>query len=310
MGAYIIRRLLWIAVTMVGVSLLTFVLIFASGDPAEMLAPQRAGQEPDPAAVAAVRQAYGLDQPLPVQYGRYMGKLLTGDMGYSYYFRRPVRELLLQKFGATALLAGVIMVVAVLVGIPTGMLAALRRNSLLDRAITVYAALVLAVPSFLLALVLIYFLAFQLRWFPIGGYGSWRHMVLPVLSVALPTSMAYAIFLRTNMLSTVTADYVRTAQAKGLVDRVVALRHILPNALLPVVTLASIDLAYLLTGIVLVETVFQYPGIGLQVWQATQQKDIPVIMGSVFFGALLIGLGNLLADLLAARLDPRIRLGR
>ena len=188
-------------------------------------------------------------------------------------------------------------------------LAALQRDSVLDHGILIGSSLLLGVPTFLLALLLIYFFAFQLKWFPLGGYGTWQHLVLPTLSVALPTGMGYAIFLRTNMLSILTADYIRTARSKGLSEQMVAMRHALPNALLPVVTLASIDLAYLLTGIVLIETVFQYPGIGLQVWQATQQKDIPVIMGSVFFGALLIGFGNLLADLLAAWLDPRIRLG-
>jgi peptide/nickel transport system permease protein len=166
----------------------------------------------------------------------------------------------------------------------------------------------ISLPTFLLGLLLIYVFAFKLRWFPIGGYGTLRHLVLPTLSVALPWSAWYAIILRSNMLDAKGSDYVRTGYAKGLSQQVVTLRHILPNAVLPVVTMASMDLAGLLTGIALVEYIFSWPGIGWQALQAARTKDIPVIMGSVFFGALMIGLGNLLADVINAWLDPRVRL--
>lgn len=216
--------------------------------------------------------------------------------------------MLLDKFPNTAMLAALIVVTSLALGLPLGLLSAVRRNSALDRGIMVFNTVSIAVPAFLLALVLVYFVAFRWKLLPFGGSGTPQHLILPTLSVAIPSAAGYAIFLRTTLINQVTADYVRTANAKGLRPRTVAMRHMLRNALIPVTTLVSLDFAYLLTGIVLVEWVFSYPGIGQQVLVAVQNKDIPVVMGSVFFGALLIGLGNLAADLLAARLDPRIRL--
>lgn len=310
MITYIAQRLLWIGFTLICVSLLTFLLIFASpGDPAALLVPHRPGEfADDPALIAQTRAKYGLDQPIYVQYARYMGNLLQGDFGYSYHFQRPVLQVLLDRFPSTALLAGTITLVSVLIGIPMGILMALRNKSLLDRGFAVMGMVIISLPSFLLALLLIYLFAFTLKIFPSGGSGSLAHLVLPTLSVALPTGIFYAIVLRSSMLDALGTDYVRTAASKGLEQRTIALRHMLPNAVLPVVTMASLNLAGLLTGIVLVEQVFNWPGIGLQALKATQLKDVPVVMGSVFFGALLIGLGNLLADLLAAWLDPRVRL--
>ena len=307
---YVVRRLLWILLTMVCVSMLTFGLIFFTGDPAVMLTPTRKGQAPAPEMVERVRREHGLDKPLVIQYGQYLWRLAQGDMGYSYYLRRPITEVMFEKFPNTALLAGLILLVAISVGIPLGIVAALRRNTIVDQVILVFSTIAIAVPSFILALVLIYFVSFRLKLLPFSGHGTVRHLILPVISVAAPSSAGYAIFLRTNLLNQLGADYVRTAYSKGLATRVVAYRHMLPNALIPVVTLGSIDLAYLLTGVVLVETVFGYPGIGAQVLAAVTRKDIPVVMASVFDGALLIGFGNLIADLLTAWLDPRIKLHR
>jgi peptide/nickel transport system permease protein len=309
MIAYLLRRLLWIALTTLCVSMLTFGLIFATGDPAVMLVPTRNNEPPDPALVEQVRRERGFDKPIPVQYANYLLRLVQGDLGYSFQMRRPANEVLFEKLPNTALLAASILLAAIVLGIPLGLIAALHHNRLLDRAILLWNTVAIAVPPFLLGLVLIYLLAFQFKLLPFNGAGSLRHLVMPVLSVALPTAASYAIFLRTNLLNQVTADYVRTAHAKGVRGQIVALRHMLPNALVPVVTLASLDLAFLLTGIVIVEQVFGYPGMGAQVLQAVKNKDIPVVMGAVLYGTVLIGFGNLLADLLAARLDPRIRLG-
>jgi peptide/nickel transport system permease protein len=181
-------------------------------------------------------------------------------------------------------------------------------RGLLDRVTMVLGLVAISLPTFFMGLLLIYLFAFQLRWFPIGGYGTLRHLVLPTLAVAIPWGAWYAIFLRSNMLESISADYVRTAYAKGLNGRTVALRHMLRNALLPVVTIMGIDMASLLTGIVLVESVFNWPGIGMQTLQAAQHLDVPLIMGSVLFGAVLIGLANLLVDLVYTWLDPRIQL--
>jgi peptide/nickel transport system permease protein len=302
---YVIRRLLWLVITLVGVSILTFLLIFAGPvDPAVALV----GPKADRAAIAQVRIQYGLDQPLHQQYVRYVSHLLRGDLGRSFYFRQPVTEALFGKLPATALLALSVMVVASLLGVSMGLLAALKNGSPLDRGLLLLQTLSVSLPTFFLGLLLTYFLAFRLKWFPIGGYGELRHLILPTLAVAIPWSAWYGIVLRSTMLETIAADYVRTAYAKGLQGRVVVLRHILRNALLPVVTMIGADLATLLTGIALVERVFNWPGIGWQALEAALRLDIPMIMGSVLFGALLIGLANLLVDLLYTWLDPRIQL--
>jgi len=306
---YLLRRLLFVLVTMLAVSALAYGLIFASGDPALMLAPRRPGAEPEPRMVEAVRKRYNLDKPLPIQYLTYLSHVLRGDLGNSYYYHRPVSELLFEKFPNTLLLAVLIMITALVIGLPLGMLAAIQRNTILDRFIIAACTLMIAVPAFFLALMLVYLIGFRMRLLPLSGHGTLQHLILPVLSVALPTAAGYVIFLRTNVLNQVSAEYARTARAKGLTAMRTAIKHVLPNALIPVVTLASLDFAYLLTGIVLVESVFNYPGIGLQVLQAVNNRDVPVVMGSVFMAAILIGVGNLIADLVVARLDPRIRLG-
>ena len=305
MGPYIIRRLMWLALILFWVSVLTFVLVLAApGDPAQALAGNRAMG----ASIELLRQQYGLDQPIHVQYLKYMRNVAQGDFGYSFYFKRPVRDAIFEKLPATATLAAAIILTSIALGIPMGIVGAMRSNSLVDRALMLFGLLSISLPTFFLGLLLIYVFAFRLGLFPIGGYGTLRHLILPTLSVALPWSAWYATILRSNMLDAKTTDYVRTGYAKGLGDRQVTLRHMLPNAILPVVTMASMDLAGLLTGIALVEIVFSWPGLGWQALQAAQRKDLPLIMGSVFFGAAMIGLGNLLADLVNARLDPRVSL--
>lgn len=310
MMRYLLRRLLWVAITLAVVSLLTFVLIFATGDPALMLTPTRPGQLPNPKLVALIRQQYGLDQPIYRQYLAYMGNLLRGNLGDSYYFHRPVTALMAEKLPITALMAGLIMATALAIGIPLGIVAAVRRNTFIDRSILIVATVLISAPTIFLAILLIYFFAYRFPVFPLSGTGSPGHWVLPTLSVALPIGLGYALFLRTSILSVLSADYVRTAQSKGVAVGWIHFRHVLPNALIPVVTLASLDMAGLLTGVVLVEQIFSIPGLGQTVFKAVQNRDVPVVMGAVFFGAILIGVGNLIADLAAARLDPRIRLGQ
>jgi peptide/nickel transport system permease protein len=310
MLTYTARRLFWVVMVLVFSSLVTFLLIFASpGDPAMMLAPIRPGQENQfPELIAAIKEKYGLDQPIHVQYVRYMSNIVKGDLGDSFYYKRPVNQVLFSKLPATALLAASIMLVAILIGIPMGIIMAARNRSAVDRGLLTLGAVLISLPGFLLALILVYFVAFQWRLLPSSGAGSIRHLILPALAGGLPTAVGYAIVLRTNMLTMFSEDYVRTAKAKGLRSRRVILHHLLPNAILPVVTLASIDMATLLTGVVLLEQVFSWPGLGFVTLKAVQAKDIPVVMGSVLIAALLIGLGNLIADLIAARLDPRVRL--
>ena len=305
LGQYLLRRLLWTLITILGVTVLTFLLVFAGPtDPARALV----GEKATGVSIEHLRQQYGLDQPLYVQFLTYLSRLVRGDLGDSYYFRKPVVEALLGRLPATALLAFSIILVGCLIGIPLGVITALRQGSLLDRATMVVGLIAISLPTFFVGLLLLYFFAFQLKWFPVGGYGTLRHLVLPTLAVAIPWGAWYAILLRSNMVETIAADYVRTAYAKGLNPRVVAVRHMLRNALLPVVTIMGIDMASLLTGIVLVESVFSWPGIGMQTLQAAQHLDVPLIMGSVLFGAVLIGLANLLVDIIYTWLDPRIQL--
>jgi peptide/nickel transport system permease protein len=305
---FILRRLFWIAVTLLVVSVLTFGLVFLTGDPAVALTPVKPGAVPTQAQIEQTRKAYGLDRPVPEQYLIYMGKVVRGDLGESYYFRKPVLTLMLEKLPTTIVLAVTIIVVALAIGIPLGVLAAFRRNTAVDRAFIVVSTVLIAAPPFFLALMMLFFFGFVLKWFPLGGVGTPAHFVLPVLSIALPASVAYALLLRTTILNMLGAEYARVARAKGLGMARTMFKHVLPNALIPVVTVASLDLAILLTGIVLIEQIFGIPGIGAQTYQAVTNRDIPVVMGSVFFGALLIGMGGLIADLLIARLDPRIRL--
>src|SRR5688572_1494224 len=306
MLGYILRRLLWIVITLWAVSLFTFGLLFAGPrDAAQALSSGRA----EAASVEMLRQQLGLDRPVHEQYLTYLGNLLRGDLGDSFYFGSSVADALREGFPATLQLALTIFVLAVALGLPLGVVSAMRRGGVLDRTLMVTGLVAISIPSFLFGILLLYFFAFKLRLFPVGGYGTPAHLVLPALTVALPWAAWYGIVLRSNMLDAVTLDFARTAAAKGLNPWVIAFRHLLPNALLSVITMLGMDLAGLLTGLALVEYIFGWPGIGWQALQAAQRFDIPMIMGSVLFGALLIGTANLLVDLVYTWLDPRVRLG-
>lgn len=304
MLGYVLRRLLWIAITLWGVSILTFTLLFAGPtDAAQALSGSRA----QAASVEMLRQRLGLDRPIHEQYLSYLGGLVRGDLGESYYFRSPVADALIERFPATAQLALAIFVLAVALGVPLGVVSSMRRGGLLDRTLMVTGLVAISIPSFFFGLLLLYFFAFRLKLFPVGGYGSLSHLILPALTVALPWAAWYGIVLRSNMLDTIALDFARTAKAKGLGPWTIAWRHLLPNALLSVVTMLGMDLAGLLTGLALVEYIFSWPGIGWQALQAAQRFDVPMIMGSVLFGSLLIGLANLVVDLVYGWLDPRVR---
>jgi peptide/nickel transport system permease protein len=306
MLGYILRRLLWIVITLWAVSLFTFGLLFAGPrDAAQALSSGRA----EAATVEMLRQQLGLDRPVHEQYLTYLGNLLRGDLGDSFYFRSPVADALREGFPATLQLALTIFILAVALGLPLGVVSAMRRGGVLDRTLMVTGLVAISIQSFLFGILLLYFFAFKLQLFPVGGYGTPAHLVLPALTVALPWAAWYGIVLRSNMLDAVTLDFARTAAAKGLNPWVIAFRHLLPNALLSVITMLGMDLAGLLTGLALVEYIFGWPGIGWQALQAAQRFDIPMVMGCVLLGALLIGVANLIVDLVYGWLDPRVRLG-
>jgi peptide/nickel transport system permease protein len=305
MSAYIIRRLFWLVITLLAVSVFTFTIIFAGPvDPVKALVGPKAQGE----SLQALRHQLGLDRPLPAQYADYMRRLVRGDLGTSFYFKRPVSEALFSRFPATAQLAACIMALSLVFGLPLGIVAALRRGSVLDHTMQVSGLVLISMPTFFFGLLLIYFVAFRLRALPVGGYGSLKHLVLPGVTVALPWAVWYGVILRTNMLDVISTDYVRTARAKGLTPGQVVTRHMLKNALLPLVTMLGMDFAGLLTGLAFVEYVFNWPGIGWQALTAAQHFDVPMIMGSVLFGATLIGLANLVVDVVYTFLDPRVRL--
>jgi len=306
MTTYIIRRLLFALVTLFFVSIITFALVyFGPVDPTRVLAGPRA----QGASIETLRHELGLDQPVYVQYYSYMRQLLRGNLGESWYFRKPVTEALFARFPATGMMATGIILFAVAIGLPLGAIAALKVNSLLDRAVQVAGMIVMSMPNFFLGLLLIFFLAFKLKALPIGGYGSPKHLILPIATVSAWYIVMYASVLRSNMLDVISADYIRTARSKGLSRSLITRRHMLRNALLPVVTMLGMDFAVLLTGVVLVETLFNFPGIGWQAGQAAGHMDVPMIMGTVLFGSALIAVMNLLVDVLYAVLDPRVRLG-
>lgn len=308
MGAYIIRRILYVFITIFFVSMLTFGLLYTAGDPAVFLTPVRPGQTPTEEMIEKTRKRFSLDQPIPIQFLTYVKNLLSGDMGDSFYFHRPVSEMMAEVFPKTAILASLIMVVSILIGIPLGILTALKKNSWFDKLVLIVATFLVAIPEFLVAFAFLYVFAYLLGLFPLKGVETWQGWVLPVVSMALPLSFYYAIFLRTNMLNAIGEDYSRTARAKGLPYLRVAMKHVLPNAMIPVVAIAGMRFAGLLTGVIIIETVFGIPGIGLTITRATQFRDIPIIMASVFLTSIFVGMFNMIADLVIARLDPRIRL--
>lgn len=305
MGRFIIRRLLVSILTVLGISVVTFATVFLiPADPAAVAAGPKATQQ----IVDSIRHQLGLDQPVYVQYAKYLWRVIHGDLGYSYVRKTAVLPYILHFFPATLKLGVASALAQLLIGLPIGMISALKRYSWVDRISMTFALISLATPRFWLGLLLIYFLAFLLGLFPLGGYGGIRHMVLPTLAIGISGSAWYARMFRSSVLDEIRADYVRTARGKGLHETAIMLRHIMPNAIRPVITMWGMDLGYFLGGIVVVETVFNWPGIGLQALKAVRLLDVPMIMGTVLFASAFIIASNIVVDIAYAWLDPRVRL--
>lgn len=316
MGKYIVRRLLWMVVVLFFVSIITFLLAFAvPGDPAKSIA----GVHATPEVLQRIRTTLGLDKPLYVQYGKYLWALVRhGDMGFSYETQLPVTTAILQRFPATVMVAMFGIFFELLIGIPVGMISALKQYSVRDRVFTVLSLIGIAAPSFWLGLMLLYFLSFQLsNWtgvqiFPLGGYEGWSlsglvYGILPGFTIGLGGAAWYSRMLRSSMLDILGADYIKAARAKGLPERTVIWRHIMRNALSPIVTLLGMDVGWFLGGVLVVEVVFGIPGIGQQAWNAIQTQDLPMIMGTVLFAAMLVTISNVVVDLAYTWLDPRVK---
>ncbi len=305
MLAYLARRLAASLLILLGVTLITFCLTFLiPADPVRMIA----GRSATPETVASIRHQLGLDRPLPVQYASYVGKLVQGDMGRSYVQKTEVATLIEARLPATLLLMAGAIFFELLIGMPAGVFAATRRGRPADRGIMILSFAGVSTPQFVLGLLLLYVFAYLLGWFPLSGYGTPAHLVLPALTLGVAGGGWYSRMMRSSMVEVLRHDYIRTARAKGLSERSVVLVHGLRNAVLPLIAMIGLDIGIFMSGAVVVESVFGWPGIGQLAWQAIQRLDIPIIMGVTLVAAVAIVIGNLLADLVTPLIDPRIRL--
>lgn len=312
MLSYVLRRLAIAIPTLLLVSILVFSLLkFLPGDPAIALA----GEERDPAVIEYLRQKYSLDQPLHVQYGKWLAGIVQGDFGLSIRTRLPIGEMIAQKLPVTIQLSVMAMILATLIGIPAGIIAALKRGTAADYGVSIIGLAGLSVPSFWLGIMLILLFAVTLGWFPSGGYVAFfdspldnlRHTLLPSLVLGTAAAAIVMRHTRSAMLQVLKQDYVRTARAKGLKERIVVVRHVLRNSLVPVVTISTLHLGELLSGAVLTEQVFGIPGFGKMIVDGVFSRDYAVVQAVVLCSAALFLLMNLLADIAYVILSPRLR---
>ena len=293
MAQLMARRLIQAAAILFGVALITFLLLhFLPADPAALIAGRSASVQ----MIANVRHQLGLDLPIYQQFWHYLAGLLRGDLGRSYVQRSEVATLIASRIPATLMLMVTGIVVEVSLGLLFGVLAAMKRNGFVDRLVMTLAFVGVSSPQFVVALLLLYVFAATLGWFPMSGYGTPAHVVLPALTLGLLGAGWYARMVRSAMIDVLNQDYVRTARAKGLSQSRVLLRHALRNALLPIIAMIGIDIGQFMGGVVVVEAVYGWPGLGQLAWQAVQQVDVPIIMGVTLVSALAVVLGNLLAD--------------
>jgi peptide/nickel transport system permease protein len=306
MWKLIARRVLQALPVLLGISIITFVLIYyLPADPARMYA----GPSATVATVARIRQQLGLDQPFWVQYFRYLGRILHGDLGFSYRKQVAVTQLLLGRIPYTLALTLAGIAVELAIGLPIGIVSAVGRGRWADRLGMFVALLGVSAPPFWLGLLLLYLLGYLIPIFPLGGVGSPAAIVLPALTAGLGGAAWYARMMRSSMLDILSADYVRTARAKGLRGLFVIVRHALPNALNPIITMAGMDIPWFIGGVVLVERVFDWPGVGRLAVEAIETVDVPLILGTVIFTAGMVVFSTILIDIVQAVVDPRIHYG-
>jgi len=303
MFPYMLRRLLQLVPTLLGVLAVVFLLVRVSGDPTQLLLPQTATL----ADRALYRKQHGLDQPIPVQFIHYIASVAHGDLGRSLTDARPALDVVLQRLPATIELALSGIAIAVLIGFPLGIVAAVRRRSVLDRLAMLGALFGQSIATFWVGILLIVIFAVQLRWLPVSGRGGIAHLVLPAVTLSLYMMPLLARMTRSSMLEVWQQDYVRTARAKGLRERAVILRHAARGALIPVVTVLGLQFGGALAGAIVTESVFAWPGIGMFVLDAIYKRDYPVVQAVVLVIATMYIVINLTVDLLYAVLDPRIR---
>ncbi len=305
MTHFVFKRLVHAAVSLVGMTILVFILLRISGDPAALLLPLDA----TPDQVKQMRSALGLDQPLPYQYALFFKRAISGDFGTSFRFRQPAMVVVLQFVPATVELAAAGLFLATMIAIPLGIISAVRKGTAVDTLATVLAVLGQSVPIFWLGILFILIFAVLLGWLPAAGRGGLSYLVLPSITLGWYMSALLTRLVRSAMLEILTEDYIRTARAKGLSERAIIWKHALRNAAIPVVTVWGMQLGALLTGAVVTETVFAWPGLGRTAINAVYGRDYPVVMASVVVFAFVFVVINLLVDLSYGLLDPRIRYG-
>lgn len=301
-----VRAVIHLVVVVVGTASLVFVALRLTGDPALMIAPPQATLED----LAAIRRELGLDRPVLVQYGEFLWKLAHGDLADSFRYRRPALQVVLERTGATVQLALAAQLLAILVAVPCGVLSAVRRNSWLDALFTALATVGQSIPGFWLGLMAIVLIGVHLGWLPTSGRGGWSHLILPAITLSSYSMASLTRLIRSGVIEVLNADYIRTARAKGLGARVILFKHTLKNALISVVTLVGLQLGALLSGAVIVETVFAWPGIGRLTIEAIHTRDYPLVQAGVLCMAVIFVLVNQSVDLCYRWLDPRLRTGR
>jgi ABC-type dipeptide/oligopeptide/nickel transport system permease component len=302
MGYYILKRLWHTVYVAVGISIISFFFIHLSGDPVMLMLPPDASK----AEIEALREELGFNDPIYLQYWRFASRAIQGDLGSSLYFRVPAIHLILERLPASLELAGAAMLIAIVVSIPLGIISAVKRGSLWDTSSMLGALFGLSMPHFWLGIMLILLFSVNLGWLPTSGRGTLAQLVMPALALGLSLMAMFARLTRSVMLEVLNQDYVRTARAKGLKEKVVIGKHALKNALIPLVTVAGMQFGFLIGGTVIIETVFAWPGVGRLVVQAIFSRDYPLVQATVLVLAVLFVLVNLLTDLIYLYLDPQI----
>ena len=304
MGRYIVKRILTTIPVLIGVMLVIFIMLSViPGDPVTVMMKEHV----KPELIEKLKESKGLDDPALVRFFRYLWDALHGDLGVSYKLNRNVTDLIMDAFPHTVKLTVFAALVAWAIGIPAGIFSAIKKNTIIDRLFMSGSLIGVSMPVFWAALLLQYIFAFKLGWVPVSGYRTLSHMILPAIVLGWSSAGTIARLTRSNLHEIMRNDYIRTARAKGLRERAVVVKHALKNAMLPVVTVMAIQVASLLSGAVITETIFGIPGVGRLAVDAIGNRDMPLLQGTVLFTTVLIILGNLVADLLYSVLDPKIR---
>ncbi|MEW5784965.1 MAG: ABC transporter permease [Bacillota bacterium] len=304
MFKYILKKLIMMIPILIGATIIVFLMLhLAPGDPVHLIV----GPNITPEVYDQIYRSLGLDQPAVVQYFKFLRNVLQGNLGNSILQRRPVMEIIWQRLPVTLELSLAALLISFAIAIPAGVLAAVKRNTITDYTCMTGALIGMSMPTFWFGLLLLYFFAYKGGYFPVSGYGTWKHLVLPAFAMGLTDAAVTARMARSSMLEVIRQDYIRTARSKGLAEKVVIYQHALKNALIPIITLLGLRIGWIMGGSVILEKVFARPGLGSLMVDAIFARDYPIVQGSLLVLTTFIILGNILADILYAVVDPRIK---